>query len=760
MSALLKLLVILDDPSDLSLIQRQLHQQGLAAECRRIDSDAQLGEALADDWDTVLSDYKLSGMDFRASLARIHARRPDLPVILVSGYIGEETALELLRLGMADIVRKDNLARLPVAIRRVLAEADERSARHAAEAALRESEQFQHAILNSLSSEIAVLDRNGIIVAVNQPWLRFAGENARVPGCVPEQVLPGANYLEYCPAGCGDAADSGPDVQAGIQAVLDGRLPSFGTEYPCHSPERQRWFRMAVTPLGEGRKGVVVAHTDITVRKLAELALMEREAEYRAVTETTADGFWMSDAEGRILAVNDAYVRRSGYSREALLGMRIVDLEANERPEEIATHIGKIRHEGSDLFESRHRTRSGEVWDVEINAAFWPIAGKRFFVFVRDIAERKRAETALRESEDRFRATFEQAAVGIAHVTPDGRWLRVNRKLCEILGYSRQELLSVSFLDMTLPDEREISQAAMRRLMDGEIEIYTIEKRYIRRDGSLVWSNLTVSQVRRANGEPDYFIAVLEDIGERKRAEARLREMHADMEQLMNLQVASQTAAAIAHELNQPLNAVTTYSDAALRLLRAGNLKPDRLRHAIECTTEQAQRAGQVLRELMRYLNKGASQAAGFDLNGAVRHALDIVEANGNIRCRSVLNLAPDLAPVWANELHVKKVLINLIQNGIEAMSDLLQPDRQVTLTVRTLPDGGMAHVSVSDNGPGIDAEQARRIFSPFYTTKPGGIGMGLAVSRALVEAQGGQLWADPAAGPGATFHFTVPFAS
>jgi len=105
-------------------------------------------------------------------------------------------------------------------------------------------------------------------------------------------------------------------------------------------------------------------------------------------------------------------------------------------------------------------------------------------------------------------------------------------------------------------------------------------------------------------------------------------------------------------------------------------------------------------------------------------------------------------------------VLINLIQNGIEAMSDLLQPDRQVTLTVRTLPDGGMAHVSVSDNGPGIDAEQARRIFSPFYTTKPGGIGMGLAVSRALVEAQGGQLWADPAAGPGATFHFTVPFAS
>ena len=142
---------------------------------------------------------------------------------------------------------------------------------------------------------------------------------------------------------------------------------------------------------------------------------------------------------------------------------------------------------------------------------------------IRYAVERRRAEEALKESEERFRATFEQAAVGIAHVGPDGRWLRVNDRLCEIVGYPREELLGLTFRDITHPDDLDNDLEHLSRLLDGETEIYKTEKRYLRKDGTVVWVHLTVSVVRDPSGTPRYFISVVEDITGRKRTEERLR---------------------------------------------------------------------------------------------------------------------------------------------------------------------------------------------------------------------------------------------
>ena len=248
-------------------------------------------------------------------------------------------------------------------------------------------------------------------------------------------------------------------------------------------------------------------------------------------------------------------------------------------------------------------------------------------------------------------------------------------------------------------------------------------------------------------------------ISARRRQEAALKALRAEMEDLLKLQVASQTAAAIAHELNQPLSALASYADAALRLLQAGNPAPEKLQRAVEGGAAQAQRAGQVVRELLQFFQGRDTPIEVIDLKQAIDRALAVVESNGLDGLDSTVELASELRPVRANRLQVEKVLVNLVCNGADAMRAAGVSPQSITITVRPVVEDNLAQVTVRDCGPGLTEEAARRVFTPFYTTKPGGIGMGLAVSRALVEANGGRLWSEAAPGRGGIFHFTLPFA-
>jgi signal transduction histidine kinase len=247
-------------------------------------------------------------------------------------------------------------------------------------------------------------------------------------------------------------------------------------------------------------------------------------------------------------------------------------------------------------------------------------------------------------------------------------------------------------------------------------------------------------------------------IGARRRQEAALKALRADMEELQKVQVASQTAAAIAHDLNQPLNAVASYTEAAMHLLRAGNPAPEKLQHALQAGAAQAQRAGQVVRELLQFFQGRESPIEAIDLEQAIGRALNVVESSGHGGFDSTVDLPPALRPVRANRLQVEKVLVNLVCNGVDAMRAAGVSPQSITICVRPVAAGDMAQVTVQDRGPGLSEDAARRIFQPFYTTKPRGIGMGLAISRALVEANGGRLWSEATPGRGGHFHFTLPF--
>jgi PAS domain S-box-containing protein len=290
---------------------------------------------------------------------------------------------------------------------------------------------YSRAVLDSLDTNVAVIDDKGMIVDVNRSWLDFALDNG-VSSL--DKIGVGVNYFEVCEKAHGGRSEEAPVALVGLKSVLDGSTTYFDLEYPCDSPDWRRRFLMHATPFDlDDRSYVIVNHINITKLKLAEQALQKAH----------------------------------------------------------------------DELEARVKERSKELEDV--NRAL-----------TNEVEERKRAE-------EMFRSTFNQAAVGIAHIALDGRFIRLNQKYCDIVGYTHDELIKRTYQSITDPDDLGMDLNYNNQLIKGKIDKFSSEKRYIRKGGSIVWVNLTVSIVRGEGRLPKYFIAVIEDITERKRTEDAVR---------------------------------------------------------------------------------------------------------------------------------------------------------------------------------------------------------------------------------------------
>ena len=248
--------------------------------------------------------------------------------------------------------------------------------------------------------------------------------------------------------------------------------------------------------------------------------------------------------------------------------------------------------------------------------------------------------------------------------------------------------------------------------------------------------------------------------GRRLQAEAQALQHQADLAHVDRINIMGEMASGLAHELNQPLTAISTYCQAGLRIIAASDDKPDKLTHALEQASNQAQRAGEIIRRMRRFTGKGVVRRKPVDINGIIRNAVSFVEAELNRKdIKLILELADDLPAAVADEVQIEQVILNLLHNAIEAMFS--GGDNTRILRVSSLYTGGdTTQVTVSDTGPGLDTAAADKIFDTFFTTRKDGMGLGLAISRSIVEAHGGQLRADSTPGAGATFYFTLVVAA
>lgn len=339
-----------------------------------------------------------------------------------------------------------------------------------------------------------------------------------------------------------------------------------------------------------------------------------------------------------------------------------------------------------------------------------------------------------------------------------------DERLCQIWGFRLDPLEPITRAQVIggiHPEDRQTIQELIEKALDPHHNgKYGVEYRVVSQADGSVRDVIANGQVFFKDGRAVRFVGTVRDVSPQKRLEKELQLLRMEMEQLVNQQVAAQTAAAIAHEINQPLVAISAYSEAALRMLESGAKDPDKLTRALRGAMEQSQRAGQSLQELLELLHQGETTMENVDLNQVVEEAVSMAKTNWLGGFQSVLELESNLPPVIASPLIIKKVLLNLLHNGLEAMRIVGTAEQAISILVRTRTESRMAQITVRDNGPGLAPELVESLFKPFFSTKPKGMGFGLPISKSLIESCGGKLWLDQEAGSGAIFHFTLPFAA
>ena len=374
-----------------------------------------------------------------------------------------------------------------------------------------------------------------------------------------------------------------------------------------------------------------------------------------------------------------------------------------------------------------------------------------------DVTDRKQAEEALRDSETRFRTFVDHAADAFFMLDfEQGTILDVNRCACESLGYTRQELLGMNPMAFHLDSDRAQMESVAERAVAGETAVDT--HRHRRKDGSMfpveVHTNLVSYGGRR------FLLKVARDISDRVRAEEqrdRLRELEADLAHINRVSMLGELTASIAHEVNQPLAGVVSNAGASLRWLAGDPPNLERAREAASRIVRDGKRAGEIIARIRALTRRAATPQEKLDLNQTIEEVLALVGDEAKRRSAIIhRQFAADLAPVAGDRVQLQQVVLNLIMNGIQAMSNVSDRARELVITTRNL-DPDQVQVTVDDSGTGLDPNAMDKIFDPFYTTKPGGMGMGLSISRSILQAHGGRLWATAKDGPGTMFHFTLP---
>jgi PAS domain S-box-containing protein len=371
-----------------------------------------------------------------------------------------------------------------------------------------------------------------------------------------------------------------------------------------------------------------------------------------------------------------------------------------------------------------------------------------------DIEERKRAEAQLRESEEQWRDVFENNPTMYFIVDAAGTVVAVNPFGAEQLGNNVNELVGQPVLGVFYDSDREAVQRNVAACLEQLGSAKNWEARMVRKDGKVLWVRETAKAVPRVNG-PIVLVAC-EDITEQKRAEEALRQAQVDLAHVSRVTTMGELTASLAHEVNQPIAAAVTNANTCMRWLAADTPNLEEARAAAMRIVKDGIRAGEIISRIRLLFKKGTPERELVDVNEVIREMIVLLRGEA-MRYSMVVRteLAEDSPQVLGDRVQLQQVLMNLIMNSIDAMKDVEGTRELIINSLRA--ENGQFQVSVSDTGVGLPPQQADQIFNAFFTTKPHGTGMGLRISRSIIESHGGRLWAADNSPRGASFYFTLP---
>jgi len=763
----MNLLIVDDDPTNLKLLRAQLEAEGhVVFEAHDgVDALALLERQRVD---VVISDILMPRMDgYRlCHEIRKHARLHDLPIILYTStytspsdeklvldvgadkYLKKPASVETLVAALHEVIAKPHAGPRPEALQEieVLKEYSERLVSKLAE---KNSELIASEVkFRSLVEQSIV----GIYITQDDQFVYVNPMMAKIFGRSEEEMTSRTLYDFIVP-------EDHALVRENIRKQTSGKVQNI------HYYLRMLHQSGAVLQVEihgnqtdyNGRPAAMGMLVDITDRKHAEEETQRERAFFDQLVETAPEGIAISDTQGRVLRVNAEFVRMFGYGVDEVVGQCLDDLVAPPARQEEARALTASATQGTEiLLETVRHKKDGTLVDVSLISAPILVAGKQEAVYAiyRDITGRKQADEALKESEDRFRAIFDQAAVGVALLnTKTGQYVRINQKYCDLVGYTMQEMLQKSFMDITFDQDIHENVDKNAQLMEGKAREFSFEKRYVHKDGHLVWGNLTISPLWKSGDKPQtYFhIAVVENITERKQAEAQLR-------QSQKMEAIGQLAGGVAHDFNNLLTGIL----GNIALMRSSLPPADPLLENLNAAESAARHAADLTKKLLTFSRSAMVLPVPMKIADALDATLAILKQSLPATMEIVRDYEQTAWNVLLDQSQMTQILLNLAVNARDAMKGkgmlTIRARNEVVgeKYVQTHPfarTGEFVHLSVTDTGPGMSSEVMQHLFEPFYTTKPigSGTGLGLSVVYGAVKQVGGWITAVSTEGVGRT---------
>ena len=742
MSEPLRVLMLEHVASDAELCVAELERAGydVAADVVGTRNDFE-DRVRANAYDVVLADYRLpdwTGMD---ALAVLRGHRKEVPLILVTGTLGDEMAVECLKRGVADYVVKQNLARLPLVVRRIL---DERRARVESARATDTIRWLTLAVDQSPASVI-ITDTAGRIEYVNQRFVEMTGyAEGEALGQSPRLLKSG-----HTP----------PEVYQDMWQTLHSGQVWQGELRNRTKNDVLTWHSVTISPLRDPQGTVthfLATQEDVSARKQAARRLQEREERFRQIADNIREVFFVMDAGCReTLYASPAYEEIWGRTCQSLYDNPRSFLEAVPQGdrERLVALIARIQQgEQPGDIEYRVLRPDGEVRWVLSNAA--PVRNDQGNVYritgtAMDITERKRIEEALAESEALYRKVIETSFDGIG-ITEDGVLREANRGFADMFGYTIDEVVGLTILDFVADESCEEVRRRVSQETEGTYEL--VGKR---KDGTRIQLEAT-ARTHSIAGRPARLTA-LRDLTEKRQLEKQYR-------QAQKMEAVGRLAGGVAHDFNNLLTVISSCAELVLMDTEEGDSRRENLQEI----RKASQAAAGLTRQLLAFSRQQVIEPRLVTIEEVVATAEKMLQRliGEDVELAAILNSEP--ATVRIDPGQLEQVIMNLAVNARDAMPDggkltletsSVDLDKAYTRSHWPATSGRFALLSVSDTGTGMSEETRARIFEPFFTTKEvgKGTGLGLATVYGIVKQSGGFIWVYSEPGQGTTFKIYLP---
>ena len=609
-------------------------------------------------------------------------------------------------------------------------------------------------VLSNVPASIFWKDRDSVYLGANERFISDAGLRS------PQQII---GITDYDLAWTREQADFYRECDRKVMDTGEAMLNIEESQQQADGKEVVLLTNKVPLRDEQGQvNGMLGIYMDITKRKLAETTLRKSEARLQTLFDSAAEFIFVIDPQGKIIKANRFVYEHSGYEAGEVIGRNIKEFFTEDSQKICDCNFPGLRERGYNRADIEFVCKHGRVLQMECSATAVPDEYGNFATFLiiqRDVTERKQAETELANSERRFRAIFNSSYQLIGLLDADGTLLQANQAALDLGGLRIEDVIGRPFWDTPWwhysTEVQDRLKAAVMKASQGTPVGY--EEDVLAADNTVRTIEFTLKPVENQQGEVIFIIPEGRDISDRKRVEEERHHHRQEIAHVFRLGTMGEIASSMAHELNQPLAALASYCGSAITLARTLPDPPQQLFDILERATEQAHRAGNIIRQLREFVGKGKDSIEPLDLERVIEDLGVLLGSElKSAKVRLEQQLGSQGCKVMANKVQIEQVLVNMVMNSVEAIQGARTTGGKVVLRTCLLENDAV-EVTVTDDGPGINPGMFEKMFISFQTSKASGMGMGLSISRSIIEAHGGKIWADRQRRDGAMFGFSLP---